>query len=192
MARNGKPCINRLKLAGKEFNDVKVIEFSHSNGNNTYWKCLCHCGKEYITIGSSIKNNTSKSCGCLRDKNFKRTPLKAGLASFNKLYNTYKYSSKNRGFIFKLSKQFFKKITKMNCFYCGAKPSQITKTKNKIKNEIYMYSGIDRVDNSMGYLEKNCVPCCKCCNRMKLAMNIDDFTNKISLIYERLVLSGDN
>lgn len=38
-------------------------------------------------------------------------------------------------------------------------------------------NGIDRVDNSLGYVADNCVPCCEACNRAKLQMSSTDFIN---------------
>lgn len=38
--------------------------------------------------------------------------------------------------------------------------------------------GIDRVDNTDGYYPDNCVPCCKTCNIMKMAMTAEEFIER--------------
>lgn len=40
---------------------------------NSRWLCLCNCGKEKIIRGSSLKNETTKSCGCLREEIITKT-----------------------------------------------------------------------------------------------------------------------
>jgi len=54
-----------IDIKGKKFNRLTVIEKSHVAHGMVYWKCLCDCGKEKIISGSSLRRNTSKSCGCI-------------------------------------------------------------------------------------------------------------------------------
>jgi len=47
------------------------------------------------------------------------------------------------------------------------------------KNKSYLKGfGIDRIDNSKGYIEGNMVPCCKICNWMKSDKSSIDFIQK--------------
>lgn len=39
----------------------------------------------------------------------------------------------------------------------------------------FKYNGLDRIDNSVGYTEDNCVPCCAVCNRAKNSMGYNEF-----------------
>lgn len=55
----------KLELVGRKFGRLTVIRFDHSN-NVSFWECLCDCGKTIITRGSSLTNNLTKSCGCLK------------------------------------------------------------------------------------------------------------------------------
>lgn len=43
--------------------------------------------------------------------------------------------------------------------------------------------GIDRLDNSKNYTTENCVPCCGCCNRMKMDLTLPFFIEQIKRIY---------
>lgn len=54
-------------LSGLRFNDVLVLKPVKSKDPKKYL-CLCDCGNHFITRGSSLKNNHTKSCGC-RKKN---------------------------------------------------------------------------------------------------------------------------
>ena len=78
-------------------------------------------------------------------------------------YTHYKSNAKIHNRIFDLSLEQFRDIVSKFCVYCG-KPS--------IKGEL---NGIDRVDNSKGYVAGNCLPCCKWCNRMKLTYGKEEF-----------------
>jgi hypothetical protein len=60
-----------------------------------------------------------------------------------------------------------------HCVYCGAEPSN-TKRKHNLNGD-FVYQGIDRVDNNVGYMAGNCVPCCEQCNWAKRDMPVDAF-----------------
>ena len=55
-----------LDLAGKKFNRLTVKSFAYCKDNVSHWNCVCDCGKEVIVKGYLIKNNNTKSCGCLK------------------------------------------------------------------------------------------------------------------------------
>jgi hypothetical protein len=54
------------KLINKKFNNLTVINFSHSKNWGTYWKCKCDCGNIIIVNRYRLENNIRKDCGCLR------------------------------------------------------------------------------------------------------------------------------
>ncbi len=70
--------------------------------------------------------------------------------------------------------QFKEYFWDKNCYYCGDKI--LTKT------------GIDRVDNKIGYTMDNCVPCCSKCNVMKHILSKSDFFSHIQKIYNKHTL----
>ena len=47
-------------------------------------------------------------------------------------------------------------------------------------------NGIDRINNSVGYTEKNSVPCCGTCNVAKGQMTLAEFKLWIARIHARL------
>jgi len=76
----------------------------------------------------------------------------------NVRYLSYRANAKSRGFIFNIGLEEFLKIINDNCIYCGGKGY-----------------GVDRVDNSVGYLLNNCVSCCSRCNKMKSNNTTEEF-----------------
>jgi hypothetical protein len=53
----------RVDLAGMIFGEWSVLEFSHKNNSQTYWKVRCSCGLEKSVNGSSLRDGSSTSCG---------------------------------------------------------------------------------------------------------------------------------
>lgn len=54
-------------MIGKRFGRLTVIEESSIRKNATiYWICKCDCGTVTVPLnGTSLRNGTTKSCGCL-------------------------------------------------------------------------------------------------------------------------------
>jgi hypothetical protein len=75
------------------------------------------------------------------------------------------------GLDFSISEFEYNDITKNNCYICGKL--------NSSKNE----NGIDRVDNSIGYILENARACCAECNYMKIDYNFDDMIRKFTQIH---------
>jgi hypothetical protein len=164
-------------ISGQRFG--KLIAISPTTGRDgsaIIWYCQCDCGNEAFV---SIKHLPGQmSCGCLR----LMSPLPEGEAALNGIYNSYKQRTRKRGIPFLLSKEEFTSLINQNCAYCGALPSNVFKGKGLHGD--YIYSGIDRVDNSHGYTEDNCVPCCKLCNAMKEKLAASEFLAQVKRIYE--------
>lgn len=87
-----------------------------------------------------------------------------------RVFECYKQSAKKRGLAFELSFQDFESLLQNECHHCG--------------NTGRM--GIDRFDNSKGYLTEpgQCVPCCSWCNVAK-----SDGTFKLLLEKARAVVA---
>jgi hypothetical protein len=103
------------------------------------------------------------------------------MAARNKVLNYYKQNAIRRGHAWCLDDATFDKLTKGLCFYCGTPPSNST-TQWK---STFIYSGLDRVDNTKGYLEGNVVACCWKCNEWKKAMSLNDFILHAQKIAEK-------
>lgn len=105
-----------------------------------------------------------------------------GLCAARYVYTCYRLRMQYRDLGFNITFEEFLEMTQKNCFYCGKEPEQISRKQNA--NGIYIYNGLDRVDNNKGYIKGNCVPCCQRCNGGKKAMLQRDFAKWIKAIYE--------
>ncbi len=51
-------------LGGKQFGRLNVIRYLGTRGKNSYWECLCSCGRTTEVRGCSLRSGVQKSCGC--------------------------------------------------------------------------------------------------------------------------------
>ncbi len=169
-------------LVGQKFGGLTVLERLKGTCNTKgTFKCLCECGREKVTCGAYLISGNRKSCGC-------RLSKKTSEIGPQTVYNHYKQSSKKRKLLFDLTRQELKEIIEKKCFYCGELSSNkftIKKPKN-YNSRFYLYNGIDRIDNNIGYILKNCVSCCKICNLMKRGLSIEQWKNHMKKILNHI------
>ena len=54
-------------LTGDKFGFLIVVKRAPNSKYGTpKWLCKCKCGKRTIILGSALRSNRTKSCGCLR------------------------------------------------------------------------------------------------------------------------------
>jgi hypothetical protein len=74
------------------------------------------------------------------------------------VYKTYVKNANTRNITFTLLEEDFIEIIAKPCYLCGLEGS----------------TGIDRFNNSIGYLKENCRPCCGHCNLLKKDVRYED------------------
>lgn len=165
------------KYIGEKFGILTVVRNLgyERQKQATMVECLCECGNLTIVRYSNLSRlgpSRTQSCGCLKK-------FGHGDASFNQLFSSYKRRAKRAGLEFSLTEEDFEILTSSNCYYCGIPPAQETK-RNEL-NGNYVYNGIDRADNSKGYILENCVSCCKPCNSKKGYITFDIISKIIEI-----------
>jgi len=184
-----------IDLKGCKFNRLEVLEFAGKNKyNRTIWKCKCDCGKIRIVVGYELTGGHTKSCGCLSaDLSRQRHRKEKGQSGFTQAFLSYKKRAKKKNINFELTKEEFRHLTQLRCFYCNGNFSNKRTlsngnlTQEGIEHGMYTYNGLDRLDNTKGYTLDNVVPCCKYCNRAKDTMSIETFKNWIIDIYSHYI-----
>ena len=53
-------------LSGQKFGKWNVLDEHKSDGRTTFWLCECECGTQRFVRSHTLKNGTSKSCGCIQ------------------------------------------------------------------------------------------------------------------------------
>lgn len=177
---------NIKDITGLKFSRLTAVRFSHCDkGSKAHWQFVCDCGKSHTANGSLVRLGKIKSCGCWNIECNRKGPKQTGIGQ---LFNQYKQNAKNRRLKFELTREEFVAITSKDCLYCGAIPKQVAKGGPRGCRETeeigkYLYNGIDRVDNDIGYVLDNCVPCCGHCNIAKASMTQDEFFKLVGEIY---------
>lgn len=185
---------NYENLKGKVVRDIIVLEKTekHSNGY-VVWRSKCLLCGETKDVPSYYFMREHVSCECEEWQNkygglIGRKPLPDYQSHVNIAYNHYMKSAKERNLEFRLTKAEFRELVEQNCFYCGAEP-QVRYTSKNLHGE-YAWNGIDRVDNAIGYLKDNCVPCCSMCNFAKSTHTKEEFLNWIERVYKHSLNKG--
>lgn len=181
--KTGKRSNSFVDRTGMRYGKLTVLSLdlertNESDNLRSYWNCICDCGIECSKNGTNLSQGGTRSCGCLakRNRDASESNKKGfGVNTRNIVFLSYKRSAKRRKnkIDFNLSLEDFLVLTSQNCYYCGDIPQNIQKSKHN--NGDFVYNGIDRVDNKIGYSVDNCVPCCKLCNYMKSVMKIEQF-----------------
>jgi hypothetical protein len=166
---------------GHRYGKLTVIGFDRlSEDHRTYWNCKCDCGNELIVVGSSLTSKNTTSCGCYAKEFPRKNKLNSGEAAFNALFRQYKYNAKARGYCFELDKEYFRYLVTRMCSYCDEMPKSVF-SGNKT-NGTFLYNGIDRMDNVIGYTKNNCTTCCIMCNKAKDVYSLQEFYTWIDKI----------
>jgi hypothetical protein len=95
-------------------------------------------------------------------------------------YNVYSRNAIYKNLDFTITYDDFVNIIDNPCYYCG-----ILQQKG--------FNGIDRKDQTIGYVLDNCVSCCKMCNYIKGSLSDDIFIRRIEHIlkYNNLITGGN-
>ena len=188
------PRPSKHKIGNKSGN-LEILKIIPNNipGKHVSLECKCHaCGRNHILKNGNLFEKM-KSCGCQqRDSTkWKRKgainrpwQLPSGESARKNVYRGYMQSAKKRNIKFDLTEEQFSEIIIKNCIYCGDALTNIKKGQGKTSGD-FLYNGIDRVDNAIGYTTDNSVPCCWKCNNMKWKFSKKDFLEHIKKIYEK-------
>lgn len=173
------PKCKRKDYTGLKFGNLTFMKFSRIESKHTYWIVKCDCEKEIEKRASSVTHGViNRSCGCKRGI----SNVKDGnIVNIKRIYRNYEHGAKNRNIKWNLNLEEFQSFIDKNCHYCNCPPNSILKALNKYHGE-FIYNGIDRIINELGYNMKNCVTCCKFCNYAKNNLTTDQFLNKIKEI----------
>ena len=164
-------------MSGKKFGRWLVLTVAGQQGSSrTYsWNCVCECGTTKVVNGQSLRTGHSKSCGCLViDTNRTLNSLPPGEARRRAILQTYKQSAKERHHEWSLTTQQFDSLIFGKCYYCSSPP----------------INGIDRLNNTIGYVTGNVVSCCKVCNYAKNVMSLDEFIQWIKKVAVNVKLAA--
>ena len=183
-------------LTGQRFG--RLVAQERVNGR---WRCLCDCGKEISVSAKHLKGEQTRSCKCLQAESNAKfgasrtgvpspTRLAHGESAFNSLIKSYKYGARTRSLEWRLSNDEARALFAEDCHYCGVEPLQEHTTTSGFGS--FVYNGIDRKNNSEGYVKTNVVTCCRTCNYRKGATPYSEFLAWVHAIHSNLQLGMES
>ena len=116
------------------------------------------CKKEFTSPRKPDKIYCSRKC---------QSPFYGGGIK-HKRYHQYQKSAQSRNIEFSLSTDEFLSFWQKPCTYCGAEIETI---------------GLDRLENHLGYVLGNVVPCCRDCNVMKMSQGLGEFIARVERVF---------
>ena len=144
-------------------------------------KCKCSCGVVRDFSLNSLRMNLTTSCGCYNKERASKRKISDSDRVKNSLIREYKSSAKCRELTYSMSDDFLFSLVKNPCYYCNSEPF-----KPHREDQTFLYNGLDRLDNDIGYLESNVVPCCFICNKMKGVLSEGEFMEHLNKIFTRV------
>jgi hypothetical protein len=135
---------------------------------------VCACGRNHEVSISKLSCGSTKSCRCSRTAD--SYVYGTGNPLIATVLTTYKHRAKKKNLDFRLDHYAVKKLVTAPCYYCGVIPYRqwnVVTASGKIDS--LACNGIDRVNNDLGYVPSNVVPCCPRCNYAKREMGLQEF-----------------
>ena len=140
----------------------------------------CECGDEFrLSRQYKIKTPDQIKCKqCKRKQNMR--PNVGERAVFHRV----KSDAVRWGREFTLPFEWFAEAIHAPCHYCGRMDQNSINVASKRSDEWlikgFKYNGLDRLNNDIGYVIENVVPCCFVCNRAKNSMGYQEFIEYIN------------
>jgi len=193
---------------GQRFGRLTVVEIT---GQSTIGKqkrrivrCICDCGNEKLIPLTYLRRGHTNSCGC----KLLETSMSNIKLAHKKLFDDGTWGKDPQMISARkvwidaysdgdLSLADFMILSQQNCFYCGKLPSNCRNAVCDRNSEFrklngnFIYSGLDRVNNNLGHMKDNVVPCCIDCNKAKCERSQDEFLEWIKIIYNKQFRSSD-
>lgn len=173
-------CALRSDLSGKRFGSWNVLHPlpRRQSGKRTVpsYLCRCLCGVEQAVDRQGLISGHSSRC--LRCAHLITSSKLRGKGdgpwrSKKHVIDANRCGAKKRFLEHSLTDDEMCSIMSNACYYCGLPPSNRYTKRGDV--EPFIYSGIDRVDNAVGYVPGNVVSCCWDCNRRKGSSGSEEF-----------------
>ncbi len=149
-------------LIDQTFGRWTVLSKPFGSGLKGYWVCACVCGTIRAVLGKRLRSGDARSCG---------TCVSPELIPTRLVLHSYRQDARKRGHVWTLSKADATLMMLLSCFHCGGRP----KTPVRRGGKTFFRNGLDRLNNKLGYVPGNVVPCCRICNADKSDRDLAEF-----------------
>ena len=182
-----------VNMSGKNLGNMIVLGPQKrrliSSSKVWYWGIQCGCGAIVAKQGKLLRRYRAKDesqfC-CVRCPRYRSKALGVAAENFfiRKVISKAKGEEgsrrRRRNIRVHLTKAEILSLSRMDCYYCGAEPSN--HYGNAAKRDGIKFNTIDRRNSSKGYSTSNCVPACWTCNNMKKELSVKTFRKQVKRI----------
>jgi hypothetical protein len=161
--------MRRTDLVGKTFGRLTVVH--RMAASPAKYICECSCGKSRRVLACNLTQGNTRSCGCLRLELLHAQKMEPVQKRVNEMGRYYRANASRRGIPWNLTMGQFKRLVMKPCTYCG---------------DTKVPMGIDRRVSGVGYVYKNCSPCCRWCNQAKSNRTVKQFKEWVRRVYGRV------
>ncbi|CAM4309058.1 hypothetical protein BAMA_22965 [Bacillus manliponensis] len=167
------------ELVGKKVGRLTILgvfkQLYTSGRTQIKYSCICDCNTDHLVYikRDDLIHKRRIHCGCLRKEPTNKYKNRK-YAILKHYYNSslVKRSSKKR-FTEIIDFDIFVLLVQQPCVFCGDSYSCILK--DRFSSEQIKCNTIDRLNNNLGYVPGNCVPCCVKCNIAKGERTLEQF-----------------
>lgn len=166
----------RVNRVGQEHGVFKVVELVESDGDQTFWKCICtSCGSTVVRQNRYFRKDRGTPKGCMNCKGSNHWLYK-GYEGLNGTYlKRIRDQAKERGHEYLVDPKYLWEL-----YLSQNKKCYITGLDICFGEE--QTASLDRIDSSIGYLKGNLAWCHKDINWMKGKFDLEYFTYMCSLV----------
>lgn len=154
-------------LTGKTFGSLTILyRLPNTKNNRVQWQCKCKCGREKSVTSGDIKSGDSKSCGKCHWHCFIQ----------DSYWTEITRNAKQRGKEFSITKDYMTSLWNKQegkCAISGLPLNMPVDARKQRGPECT--ASIDRIDNTIGYVEGNVQWVYKDVNRMRREYTIERY-----------------
>ena len=181
----------RDSVIGKRYGELEILEYSHTDGSSSFYKCLCHkCGNECTKRRANILNPKNISCGCHRQSERSKFGSShanwEGYGGIGKGYISRLRSSANRRGLEiaeDLTPEYLWNLYLQQNEKCAISGIQLSPSV-KFGTRGSGNASLDRIDNTKGYIRGNVQWVDKTINAMRLTLSVEDFISTCKKVVE--------
>jgi hypothetical protein len=196
---NGKVSLEWGQKASFRYNGLdRIISankedgYGHAEGNLNSCCWICNRAKRERSVDQFMNHVNNLITQKHKSISVEHHKLQSLNISLNKIQDPKMYAYKSSAKVVyreeysdgELSFEQFYQLSQMECYYCGALPSNKsnihTKTDNSSKyarqTGLFIYNGLDRLNSSLPHnYHDNLTTCCRWCNYAKQKLSLNDF-----------------
>lgn len=168
-------------------------------GPISLWNCRCICGNISKVRVGNLTSGISRSCGCLqKERSLKSRRIyydsitieRRARSATKRLIGRMKRVARERNYTWEIPDKDAEKLMQEPCYLCGVCGGNYLMMKGShAQNDVvygkFTYNGLDRVDNSQGYVSGNVRPCCGRCNEIKMSSSLTELIDHCRMLVTR-------